>query len=184
MSLGSLGVAPPSQTSMLPEWSIVCVVHNQAKDLMLWLRQAMSAKSNNWEMIIADVDSNDGSRELALAVSAMDPRIRVLPRSRGHWLNILRQATGRTLGDFILVQFPGTELADLDVLTSQSFDRQGDVVDLRQIGGCAWPACRRGYWMQSAIDAASHQLPEQIASILVSEGARLVHCSPMRSQIS
>ena len=177
-------VVAPSQTPMLPEWSIVCVVHNQAQDLMRWMRQAMSAKSDNWEMIIADAASNDGTRELALAVSAMDPRIRVLPRSRDHWLNILRHATERTLGDFILVQFPGTELPDLDVLTSQSFDRQGDIVDLRQIGGCAWPACRRGYWMQSAIDAASHQLPEQISYILAGEGARVVHCSPVQKQIS
>lgn len=173
-------VNSPIQTAMLPEWSIVCVVHNQANDLMQWMRQAMSSKSDKWEMIIADADSSDGSRELAMAVASMDPRIRVLPRSRDHWLTILKQATERTLGDFIVVQFPGTGLPDLDTLSGQSFDRNGDIVDLRQVGGSAWPACRRGFWMQSAIEAASHQLPEQIAGVLSKEGAKVVQCAPIQ----
>lgn len=180
----SLAVSPastpnPLRSAVLPEWSVVCVVNNQAKDLMNWLRQAMSAQNGNWEMIIADVDSTDGSRELAMAIASMEPRVRVLPRSRDHWLTILRHATERTLGEFVLVQFPGTNLPDLDVLTGPSFDRAGDIVDVRQVGGSAWPACRRGHWMRSAIDAASHQLPEQISQVLAIEGAKVVACEPI-----
>lgn len=167
---------------MLPKWSIVCVVSNQAQDLMRWMRKAMESQSCDWEIVVADAGSSDGSRELLAAMCGMEPRIRVLPRSDEHWLTVLRQAAERTLGEFVIVQFPGADLPDLDQLSCHRFDRTADVVDIRQIGGGDWPACRRGAWIHSAIDAAAYQPPEQIAGMLAEEGARVVVCDAPASR--
>lgn len=164
------------QGSILPKLSIVCVINNQAQDLMKWMRQAMESASQDWELVIADVQSMDGGHELAQAMEKMEPRIRLLPQSKEHWLTVLRQATDRTLGDFVVVQLPGSDLPDLELLTSSSFDDQADVVDISLAGGGAWPACRRGYWIQSAIDAAAHQPSDQIIEMLIQEGARTSIC--------
>ena len=169
------------QVSMLPKWSIVCVVHNQAQDLMRWMRKAMESRSSDWEIVVADAGSSDGTSELLGAICNMEPRIRMLPRSDDHWLTVLRQATERTLGEFVIVQFPSADLPDLDQLSGHRFDRLADVVDIRQIGGGVWPACRRGQWIHSAIDAAAYQPPEQIAGMLAEEGARLVVCQAPKS---
>lgn len=176
MSQASRNLAYTKQPSMLPKLSIVCVIKNQAQDLMRWMRQAMESSSQEWELVIADTQSVDGGRELALAMEKMEPRIRLLPRSNQHWLTVLRQAADRTLGDFVVVLLPGSDLPDLDKLTSSLFDYSSDVVDITHAGGGSWPACRRGYWIQSALDAAAHQPPDQIFEMLLQEGAKVSIC--------
>ena len=169
----------PRQSSFLPQWSIVCVVRNQAQDLQRWMRQAMQSKDGGWEMIIADAGSTDGSFELAAALTSMEPRIRLLPKSNAPWLEVLRQAADHTLGDFVLVQFPGAPLPNLDCLATQVFDRTADVVDVGHTDMVGWPACRRGYWIHSAIDAAAHQPADKLTQWLAQEGARVAKVAAM-----
>ena len=164
-------IAFPVSRPLLPKWSVVCVVRNQVQDLMKWMREAMAFKSQNWEMLIVDLGSHDGTHELVTAIQQMDPRIRSLNPTSPEWLNSLKTASNRTLGDFIVVQLPGKSLPNIDELDGQRIDQEIDLLDLSEMGDYPWPVCRRGFWIQSSVDAAEHQAYQGIIPWLLSEGA-------------
>ena len=68
---------------MNPKASIIMPAYNATR----WIGQAVESvlrqKEPDWELLIIDDGSHDGSRELATALAAKDPRIRVLRNARG-----------------------------------------------------------------------------------------------------
>lgn len=169
--------APP-QINMLPHWSFLCVVRDQVGDLFEWSRAALSSANGDWELIIADIGSTDGTRELATSLAEMDPRIRVLASPCQDWLKVSEMACDRSLGDFLVIQLPNMPLPDLDLLNTAVFDRHADLLDLDQVGGCGLPACRRGTWIRNALASLRAGTAERLCEHLVGQGARLSVCQP------
>lgn len=161
----------PLSRPLLPKWSVVCVVRNQVQDLMRWMREAMEFQSQNWELLIVDLGSSDGSVELVKSIEEMDPRIRSVNSTSSEWLKSLKSASHRTLGDYIIVQLPGKNLPNLDDLDSQIIDHEIDLLDLSEMGDYPWPVCKRGFWIQSSAEAAAHQPYHALIPWLLSEGA-------------
>jgi glycosyltransferase involved in cell wall biosynthesis len=70
---------------MTPAVSVITPVHDGAATLAAAVASVQAQTRPDWEMLIVDDGSRDGSRALAEELSARDPRIRVLgfPENRG-----------------------------------------------------------------------------------------------------
>ncbi len=83
-----------------PYISVITPVYNGMKTLERAVRSVMAQTFGNWELLLVDDCSTDGSRGIADALTAEDPRVRVIPKSEntgtGATRNVgLRSARGR-----------------------------------------------------------------------------------------
>jgi teichuronic acid biosynthesis glycosyltransferase TuaG len=81
---------------MSPRVSIICTVRNGRKYLGSVLESVFAQSLQEWEFVVVDDGSSDGTAQLVAEFAAGDPRVRVVPTSgigRGHALNLaLREA--------------------------------------------------------------------------------------------
>lgn len=64
-----------------PKISIVCPLYNKIGYIAKTIESVLCQVDNNWELIIVDDGSSDGSYEAALDHSQRDPRIKLIKRS-------------------------------------------------------------------------------------------------------
>ena len=92
----------PGRDDSRPRVSVALPVRDARETLPLALASIRQQTLADWELLVLDDDSADGSGELAVEWAALDPRIRVLepdgPRGLASRLN---QAIGHARGEFI-----------------------------------------------------------------------------------
>jgi dolichol-phosphate mannosyltransferase len=86
--------------------SVVCPFYNESQiieDAILGMLQQLEALSGDWELIVVNDGSTDGSWETATRLAATHPRLRVLgyPRNRGRG-HALRTGIAEASGDIIV----------------------------------------------------------------------------------
>jgi glycosyltransferase involved in cell wall biosynthesis len=105
----------------IPELSIVVPVFNEAvnlRPLVEAVRQAVG-QADDWELLLVDDGSNDGTRELAQDLGREDPRIRVIALTRNFGQTAAMQA--------------GFDAARGDVVVSMDGDLQNDPADIPRL---------------------------------------------------
>lgn len=71
----------PSPAKELPVVSVVVPIYNAATNLEQTLRSVQSQSLSNWELIVVDDGSSDGSVAIVLSLFGDDPRLRLLRQS-------------------------------------------------------------------------------------------------------
>jgi dolichol-phosphate mannosyltransferase len=135
--------------------------------LLAELRRVMSASEHDYEIIVVDDGSTDGTRELLESAAAADPRLKVLVFSRnfGHQVAITA-ALDHASGDAVAVidadlQDPPDLLPDMAALLEQGFD----VVSARRTTRKGDSLFKRGtarlfYWLMQK--GTGNPIPSQV----------------------
>jgi GT2 family glycosyltransferase len=78
LSLGVVGLAPPAGLAATPAVSIIIATHDNRVYLTLCLRSVLAHSPADCEVIVVDNGCADGTAEDLRAVTAGDPRVRVI----------------------------------------------------------------------------------------------------------
>ena len=121
---------------MTPTFTILTPVRNRITSLDRTLHSVVNQLSQNWELLIIDGHSDDGSFELARKYSLMDPRIRLFqqqPEGVYQALNFgIQQARGRYIvtlhSDDVLYDEKVLEIIDQFVMNFNSNLIYGDII--------------------------------------------------------
>jgi len=144
---------------MRPEISVVVPLYNEAEnldDLHREMTQALEPMGREFELVLVDDGSTDGTRERLLALEEADPRVRVV---------LLRRNFGQTAAFSA-----GFDRAEGDVVVTSDGDLQNDPVDIPALVAklesddldmvCGWRRDRK--------DPLSKRIPSFFANRLIS----------------
>ena len=111
---------PPS--GKVPAVSILTVVRNYADGLTRTYESTKAQRWTDWEMIIKDGNSTDGTTELAASLVAQDPRVRMAPGKDHNLYDAMNIALSEARGEFVLVLNSG-DIFNNDAALGRAIDR-------------------------------------------------------------
>lgn len=85
----------------LPKLSIITVVKNHSEGLQKTVASAVSQTFPDWELLILDGSSTDGTLEIAQSLSDIDSRIKIISKSDAGIYDAMNIGLMRASGDFI-----------------------------------------------------------------------------------
>lgn len=88
----------------MPAFSIICASYNYEKYLDATIRSVLAQSCPDWELIVVDDGSSDGSRERITSYAVRDPRIRFFthPDGKNHGLvQTVRLALSHCTGEYV-----------------------------------------------------------------------------------
>jgi GT2 family glycosyltransferase len=129
LALGVAGNASTATTPVAPATSIVIATHNNRVYVTLCLRSVLAHSGVNFEVIVVDNASTDGTAEDLCRVAAYDPRVRILFNLDNRGFAIAtNQAVAMARGDRIVL------LNDDTIVPPGWLQRLGAHLDDPQIG--------------------------------------------------
>lgn len=137
---------PDRRATLQPRVSVVIPAYNNARDMEATLRSVLDQSYQDFEIVVADHSSSDGTAEVA-ARFADDPRVRILsptPPGGGAKANWSR-VSDHARGEFIKL------LCGDDLITPDALARQVEAFDANP--AAVLVACRR-----NLIDASGREL--------------------------
>ncbi|MEK7187947.1 MAG: glycosyltransferase [Patescibacteria group bacterium] len=86
-----------------PRISLTCVVLNEAKYIETTIKSIQAQSYPDWELIIMDGASTDGTQDIVSRLAAKDPRIKLTSEpDEGPW-DATEKAVAKTTGEFIMI---------------------------------------------------------------------------------
>ncbi len=118
-----------SSLQSVPFISVIVPVRNEAPFLRMTLRQLLDQNyhSDRFEILVADGQSTDGTREIVRELQASNPHLHLLDNPK-HWSSAGRNVAIRAAqGDIIVIVDGHCEFDDADYLANlaNAFDRSG-----------------------------------------------------------
>ncbi len=91
----------PRLPSLAPEISVLLPAYNAAATLGATLRSLQRQAHQDWECVMVDDGSTDGTRELMATVAALDPRMRTIARPHAGIVATLNAGLAECRGRFV-----------------------------------------------------------------------------------
>ncbi len=100
--------------------TIVTVCYNSEKTIEKTIKSVLSQTYDNFEYIIVDGASSDGTVELIKALTVFDKRTRFISEPEMGLYDAMNKATAMAKGDYILFMNSGDEFSDINVIKDMS----------------------------------------------------------------
>jgi glycosyltransferase involved in cell wall biosynthesis len=138
----------------LPKLSIITVVKNHREGLQKTVASAISQTFPDWELLILDGSSTDGTLEIAESLSVIDSRVKIISRSDAGIYDAMNIGLMQAAGDFVWFMNAGDTFYNKEV-TSHAVDKMHDTSFGLLIGGYEVKSSsgRRYNFREKALDA-------------------------------
>ncbi len=115
-----------------PRTSVLTVVRNDKDGLLRTVESARKQSQSDWELLIKDGNSTDGTAELALSLSEEDPRIRLVEGRDRNLYDAMNIALAAATGEYVLFLNAGDVFHDDEALARAlaAIDASETVVDI------------------------------------------------------